>query len=560
MEERRIKMDYADPENLDGAERTALMVGTGMTYEEMRRPKVAIFNTFSMLNPGHIHLNPVAEEAYKGVYEAGGMPFHLNGTNICDGFAVGPYALPSRDLLVNDIELMCEANYLDAAVLIGTCDKILPALLMAAGRINIPSIIITGGYMAAGNVEGIGDKIDYIDIGISRSKYIDGKITKDKFDEVVNSACSGAGACAMMGTANTMAIITETIGMSLPGNSTTAARSPKLLKIARRAGQEVMRMWRDNIKPRDIITVEAVTNALKVCMAVGGSANTIIHVPAVATETELNMNCSEVYAKASQEIPLLIGIRPNDEQKYNMQDFHEAGGLSALLSVMKDCLYLEGMTVTGKTMRENIAESKVLRPDVIHSLDNPISHEGGLVLCKGTLATEGAYVKQSAVPRHLMKHRGPAHCFNSQQDAIDALREGKIKAGEVVIIRYIGVKAGPNTAYFFTSALKGTDLGDKCATITDGRLSGAAQGASFQYCTPEAAALGPLTIVRDGDIIDYDIAERRLDLCLPQAEIDKRIAEFELNLPKKNGWLGIYQRCVSSVMRGAVLVEPKPID
>ncbi len=548
------KFNYVD--DIEKAESLALMYGTGMSEEEMRRPKIAVFNTLNALNPGHIHQAPLGDEVFKAIYAAGGMPVHMNGTNLCDGFAPGPMCLPSRDLLVNDIEVMCMAHRMDGAVLIGTCDKILPALLMAAGRMDIPCIILTGGYMDTPVLDG--ECVDFIDISINRTKYLNGEISKAKFDEIVSTAVPGCGSCGMMGTANSMAIMTEVIGMSLPGNSTTPARSDRMFELARQCGKRIMELVEQGITARQIITNESINNALLVCQAVGGSGNTIIHIPAAATEAELSIDCSEMYAKASREIPLLVGIRPNG--KYCMKDFMEAGGLGALLNQMRDKLDLSCMQVNGKTLAENIEGCEVKRSDVIHSMDDPIDTEGGLVLVKGTLAPEGAYIKRSAVPDCLMRHKGPARCFSTQADAIAALRNNEIKAGDVVIIRYIGVKAGPDTAYFFASALKGSPIGMDCATITDGRLSGAVQGASFQYCTPEAASLGPLTIVEDGDMIEYDIEECRLDLLLPKEEIDRRIENFKLNYPKKKGWLGIYQRCVSSVMKGAVLVEPTVAD
>ncbi len=545
------KYNYVD--NIEKAEARALMCGTGMTSEEMRRPKIAVFNTLNGLNPGHMHQGALGDAVYKAVYEAGGMPVHMNGTNLCDGFAQGPYCLPSRDLLVNDIEVMCMAHQLDGAVLIGTCDKILPALLMAAGRMDIPCIILTGGYMDTSVIDG--ECIDFIDIGINRTRYLNGEITKERFEEIVTSAIPGCGSCGMMGTANSMAIMTEVMGMSLPGNSTTRARSDKMLDLASQCGKRIMEMVEQGITPRQIITNESVNNALLVCQAIGGSGNTIIHIPAAATEAELSIDCSEMYARASREIPLLVGIRPNG--KYCMKDFMEAGGLGALLNQIKDKLDLSCIQANGKTLGENIEGCEVKRPEVIHSMDDPIDTEGGLVLVKGTLAPEGAYVKRSAVPDCLMKHTGPARCFDSVDDAIAAIRHNEIKAGDVVIVRYIGVSSGmPGSAYAVAAAIKGSPFALECATITDGRLSGAVQGASFQYCTPEAATAGPLAVVRDGDIIDYDIEACRLDLVLPQEEIDRRIAEYVNDRPRQKGWLGIYQRCVSSVMKGAVLVEP----
>ena len=357
----------------------------------------------------------------------------------------------------------------------------------------------------------------------------------------------------MMGTANTMSMLTETMGMSLPGNSTTAAVSGKLINLSREAGRHVMDLWEKNIRPRDIITEKAITNAIRVCMAIGGSSNTIIHIPAVATEACLDMDCSSIYAEASCEVPLLIGIRPNGPDC--LADFEQAGGMSALLNEMKEKLDLTGITVTGKTLGENIEGAVNRNPEIIHHLAEPLDSDGGLILCKGNLVPQGAFIKQSAVPAKLHKFRGTAKVFTDPDDAIAALEDGRIQAGNVVFIIYQGVKAGPHTSYGFTTALKGSHLKDDVATVTDGRLSGAASGACFGYASPEAALRGPLCAVRDGDWVNYDIEKRELNIELSDEELEKRMAEAELKLQPKTGWLSIYQRCVGSILKGATLVE-----
>ena len=556
MEKKRrmINSDMEDRMDLDWQGTRAFFYGLGYNDEDMEKPRVGIMNTWNEINPGHIHQRELADAVREGIIEKGGLPFLFYGVNLCDavgGIKGGDYVLPSRDLLVNEIELNALAHGLDAMVLIGTCDKVVPALLMAAARVNIPTVILTGGYMQTPYLDG--ERVDYIDIGASITKVKDGAMTQAKFDELIHVCTPCKGACGMMGTANTMSLLTETIGMSLTGNSTMPAVSGQLINLSREAGRKVMELWEKNICPRDIITEKTITNAIRVCMAIGGSANTIIHIPAVATEACLDMDCSSVYSQASCEIPLLIGIRPNG--KHCMEDFEKAGGLSALLNELKEKLDFTGITVTGKTLGENIEGAVTRNTEVIYSLDNPLDSDGGLILCKGNLVPDGAFIKQSAVSEKLHKFRGTAKVFTELGDAISALRDGRIQAGNVVLIIYQGVKAGPQTAYDFTTALKGSALKDDVVTITDGRLSGAASGACFGYASPEAALRGPLCAVKDGDWINYDIGKRELNIELSDEELEKRMACAELKLQPKTGWLSVYQRTVGSILKGATLIE-----
>ncbi|MGI6789850.1 dihydroxy-acid dehydratase [Aminivibrio sp.] len=545
----KLRSDMKDRMNLEWMANRAFFRGLGYSDEEIEKPHIGIVNTWNEMNPGHIHQREIADAVREGILSAGGRPFLFYGLSLCDSIGMGPYVLPSRDLLVNEIELICEAHKLDALVLIGTCDKITPAMLMAAGRLDVPTIIVTGGYMETGKLNG--QNVDFIDIGASISMVKEGRMSEGEFDQLLHYTCPGCGACGMMGTANTMNILSETIGMSLPGNSTAPARSGRVIQIARAAGMRVVELWKGGIKPHQIITENSIMNAIKVCMAIGGSSNTIIHIPAVATESGIEMDCSEIYAKSSCEIPLLIGIRPNGV--HTMKDFDEAGGLGALLSEMRSVLDLSTINVCGKSMGEIIKDKKVLNQDVICSLEKPHDFDGGLILCKGNLVPEGAFIKQGAVPKKLHKFRGPAKVFNNPDLAIEALRKGQIHAGDAVLIIFQGLKGGPATAYTFTTALKGSSLKDDVITITDGRLSGAASGACFGYASPEAALKGPLCAVRDGDMISYDIEKRVLNVELTESEIEKRIQETQIELPKKKGYLGIYQKCVGSILKGGVL-------
>ena len=527
----------------------SLLHGIGLTDRDLEKPRIGVINTWSDINPGHIHLLPVAKAACEGVREAGGMPFNFNGMNLCDCIGSGPYVLPSRDLLVNEIEMYAEANKLDGLVLIGTCDKVVPALLMAAGRLDLPTIIVTGGYMNTGKLNG--QNVDFIDIGVHLTKLREGKITQAYMDQLIDAACPAPGACGMMGTANSMSLMVETIGMSLPGNATTSARSDRLLELAEQAGRQVVRLWENGITARKIITEASVTNAIKVCMAVGGSANTVIHIPAAATEAELELDCSEVYAQASQEIPLLVGIRPNGP--HTMRDFDEAGGLHALLAELQDQLDLNCLCVNGKTLGENINRAENRAPQVIHHRDDPLDTEGGLILVKGNIAPEGAFIKKSAVPRELWRFRGKARVFFSVMEAIEALEHDEIQENTAVFVLMQGPKGGPGSAYQFATRLKGSKLGNSCCTITDGRLSGAAAGACFGYLSPEAGLRGPVLAVRDGDIVEYDIEQRFLRVELPDEEIRRRVEAFDLKIDIPKGFMGIYKQTVGSILKGAVM-------
>jgi len=546
----RLRSDLPDHMDVDYAGARGLLYGCGYTDRELDTPHIGIINTWSECNPGHIHLRELEAAVERGIRETGGLPFHFNGVSVCDGIVKPAYILPSRDLLVNEIEVMAEANMMDALVLIGTCDKVLPALLMAAGRLDLPMIVVTGGYMETARLHD--QYVDYIDVGPSITKALRGEISQEDYQELLHSIAPGPGACGMMGTANTMSMICETIGMSLPGNSCLPAVSEELRNLAYQAGKQIMCLWEQQITARQIITPAAIANAIHMCMAIGGSTNTIIHVPAIATESELDMNCSDIYADASQKIPLLVGIRPNGP--HCMEDFRRAGGLGSVLNEIREHLDLSCISVNGRTLAENIQGHIILDNTVIRPLEHPLSFDGGMALCRGNLVPEGAFIKLSAVPEALRNtFSGRARVFTNVYDATAALRNGDIHAGEAILIIYQGVKAGPETAYNFTTELKGSPLKESVCVITDGRLSGAASGACFSYASPEAALRGPLCAVRDGDIITYDLPNRRLEIELPQEELERRMAQAELKLAPKKGYLKVYQHCVGSVLKGAVL-------
>lgn len=535
------------------AERRALLKGLGHNDKELRKPHIAIVNSWSDMNPGHKHLRELAEEVHAGVKEAGGLPFNFNTIGLCDGIALvgSEYILPSRDLIVNEVEVIVEAYRFDAMVMLATCDKIVPAYMMAAARLDIPAIIVTGGYMPSGVIDG--RKITFVDVGRSVGAAQSGEITHEELGEIIDHACPGPGACPMMGTASTMCIIAETLGMSLPGNSTISSRSEQLPLLAKAAGKQIINLWEKEITARKIITSAAVQNAIKVTMAIGGSTNTLMHIPAIATEAELELDCGKAFDEASHQIPLLLGISPNGD--YSIEDFDSAGGLGALCKEISKYMELDGLTVTGKSMAENISTCSTKDSQVIRPLDNPISFQGALAVLHGNIAPDGAIVKQSAVPPNLKKFRGPAKVYHSNESAIESLRNGDIKEGDAVVIMFQGAKGGPGvvSTFPFTSELAGSKFKDSVIHITDGRFSGATEGACIGYVSPEAALYGPILAIQDGDIIEYDIANRKLNIVVEQEVIEKRLQEADFKIDIKRGYLGIYQRTAQSVLKGAVL-------
>ena len=542
------------PFSVEWAERRSLLKGLGKSDEELGRPQIAIIDSYSDINNGHIHLRELAAEVEKGVKEAGGTPYHLSTIGLCDGIALtgAKYILPSRDLICNEVEVQVEAYKLDAMVLLATCDKIVPAYLMAAARLDIPAILVTGGYMVAGEYDG--RRISFVDVGKSVGKVGSGEITMEECMGIIDHACPGPGACPMMGTANTMCIVAEAMGMTLPGNSTTCARSGELKKIAYEAGKQIMKLVECNITARKIITEESVENAVMACMAMGGSTNSLMHIPAVATEAELkDFDCIGSFDRAGEKIPLLMAVSPNGP--YVMEDFDRAGGLDALFQQFETFVHEDALTVSLRTRGELVREAVVKDREIIRSLDDPVDANGALAVLRGNLARDGAVVKMSAVPQELMAFRGPARVYDSSAGAIAGLRNGEVRAGDIVVIRMQGARGGPGvvTTFGFTSELAGSPLNGKVALVTDGRFSGATEGACIGYVSPEAAAPGPLLIVENGDIISYDIDRRTLTLEVDESVIEERLSRAALNLEYDRGWMGIYQKTVGSILKGGVL-------
>ncbi len=546
------KLNSERPFGTSAMNARALMLGLGYSREDLEKPRVGIINTWSDYNPGHLHLRDLAQAATEGVSEAGGLACNFNVMNFCDGLQVkGPYALISRDMICNSVEVLARSQGLDAMILIATCDKNVPAMVMAAARVNVPAIVVTGGHMKSNIYKG--KLVDFIDVNKTVSAVEEGHCSMEYLEGLVDCACPGIGACNMMGTANTMQIVTETLGMSLPGNATTSASGRDLLRIAREAGRQVMKLWEQDIRPRDIITEKSMNNAVRMLMAVGGSTNSMYHVPAIASEAGLTCSVWDIYDVASHEVPLLMTIRPVGP--YTMDDFERAGGVRAMCTNIKHTLNLDCLCVNGKTLGENIEGHEVMDREIIHAMDDPYSIDGGICILKGNIAPEGCAAKQSTFPRNMLKFRGPAKVFFNNEDAIDGLYNGRIVEGDFVVILHQGAKGGPamTSVYPFTSALAGSSLAGKCAMVSDGRFSGAAAGAIIGYASPEAALRGPICAVRDGDMISYDIESRTIHAEIDEEEMARRIEEFDKEVEWHEGCMGLYQSWVGSLAKGAVL-------
>ena len=517
---------------LEKAPHRSLLYALGLTREEMDRPLVGVVNAANEVVPGHMHLNTLADAVKAGVRMAGGTPLQFPAIAVCDGLAMNHegmrFSLPSREFIADSIEIMARAHAFDALVFIPNCDKCVPGMLMAMMRLNIPSVLVSGGPMLPGNI-GPHQRGDLITVFEAVGKVRSGAMTEDDLERLTERACPGCGACAGMFTANSMNCLAETIGVALPGNGTIPAVSGARVRLAKTAGMRVMDMLERNIRPRDIVTPDAVANAVAVDMARGCSTNTVLHLPAVFGEAGLNLGL-EIFDAVSRKSPNLCKLSPAG--KYFMVDLDNAGGIPAVMTeldklglIHKDCL-----TVTGKTVGENLTDLKarVLDPEVIHSVDNPYSKQGGIAILRGSLAPEGAVVKQSAVAPEMMCRDVRARVFENEEDAMRAILDGKIKAGDAVVIRYEGPRGGPGMREMLspTAAITGMGLGKDVALLTDGRFSGGTNGAAIGHISPEAADGGVIALVREGDMIHIDIPNRKLDLLVSPAELEQRRAAF----------------------------------
>ncbi len=541
---------------VEKAPHRSLLKALGLTDWELERPLVGIVNSQNEYIPGHIHLDTIAAAVKAGVRANGGTPLEFSTIGVCDGIAMNHegmrFSLASRELIADSIEVMARAHALDALVFVPNCDKIIPGMLMAAARLNLPSIVVSGGPMLAGRFQGKDVSLSNVFEGVGA--YSAGKISLEELTELENQACPGCGSCAGMFTANTMNCLTEPLGIALPGNGTIPAVHAARVRLAKEAGWQVMELWKKDIRPRDILTKDAFWNAFAVDMALGGSTNTVLHLLAVAHEAGVEIDL-DLVEEISRKVPNLCRLSPAGG--YHIQDLDEAGGIPAVMAELlrHGLLKGEALTVTGKTLASSVEGREIRRPEVIRTVDDPYSPTGGLAILKGNLAPEGAVVKISAVAPEMLVHTGPARVFDCEEDAVAAILGGRIKPGDVIVIRYEGPKGGPGMREMLTptSAVAGMGLDKEVALITDGRFSGATRGASIGHISPEAAEGGPLALVEEGDQIKIDLPNRELTLLVAEEELAKRRENWKQPEPKvKTGYLARYARLVTSASKGAV--------
>ncbi|WP_334109560.1 dihydroxy-acid dehydratase [Thermodesulfitimonas autotrophica] len=543
-------------EGLEKAPHRSLFKALGFTDRELSGPLIGVVNSFNEIIPGHIHLRDITEAVKAGVRMAGGVPVEFPTIGICDGIAMNhrgmKYSLASRELIADSIEAMVEAHAFDGLVLVTACDKIVPGMLMAAARLNIPAIVVSGGPMQAGRFRGRDVSLSNVFEAVGQVKA--GRMAPEELAELEEAACPGCGSCAGMFTANSMNCLTEALGMALPGNGTILAVTAARRRLAKLSGMRVVELVRENLTPDRILTPAAFQNALTVDMALGCSTNTILHLTAVAHEAGVKLDLRAIN-ELNDRTPNLCRLSPAGP--FHLQDLDEAGGIPAVMNLLLSAGLIDGeaLTVTGKPVKENIKGRAVRRPEVIRPVDDPYSATGGLAILFGNLAPEGAVVKQSAVAPEMLRHRGPARVFDSEEEAVSAIMNGDFQSGDVIVIRYEGPRGGPGMREMLTptATLAGLGRDRDVALVTDGRFSGATRGASIGHVSPEAAARGPIAALRDGDMIEIDIPARRLTVLLEEREIAARLATLPPFVPKiTHGYLGRYARQVSSASSGAV--------
>jgi dihydroxy-acid dehydratase len=531
----------------------ALLKATGLCDEEIRRPFIGVVNSFNDFIPGHIHLDKLGEAVKAGILSAGGVPFEFQTIGVCDGIAMGHkgmrYSLPSRELIEDSIEIMAEAHQLDGLVMIPSCDKIVPGHIMAAGRLDLPTIVVTGGPMMPGFA--CDKELDLINV------FEGWQAGGDTLDVLEEMACPGAGSCAGLFTANTMACLTEAMGLSLPGCATTHAVDARKMRQAKLSGMKIMELVKRGITARQIVTQKSLDNAIRVDMAIGGSTNTVLHVMAIAAEYGLDLNLDR-FDQLSRETPHLVNLRPGGP--HHILDLDRAGGIPAIMNRLASLLSLDALTVTGKRLGENLDAFRPINPltntAVIATLEAPVHLQGGIAIMFGNLAPDGAVVKQTAVSASMLKHTGPAVVYDSEEESMAGIINGGVKAGDVVIIRYEGPKGGPGMRETLapTSAIAGAGLSESVALITDGRFSGGTRGPCIGHVSPEAAAGGPIALVKDGDMISIDIPARKIDLLVDPGKMEMRRKSWTAPEPKiKSGILARYRNSVTSASKGSVL-------
>jgi dihydroxy-acid dehydratase len=541
---------------LERAPHRSLFRAMGYTDEELNRPIIGVANALSSIVPGHIHLDKIGAAVEAGIRMAGGTPVTFGTIGVCDGIAMGHggmrYSLASRELVADSVEVMAEAHALDGLVLIPNCDKIVPGMLMAAARVNIPSILISGGPMQAGRYRGEAIDLNTVFEGIGAVQA--GKMTYTELREIEEAACPGCGSCAGMFTANSMNCIAEVLGLALPGNGTISAVSGARIRLAKATGMQIVRLVEEGLKPREILTLAAFRNALAVDMALGCSTNTVLHLPAIANEAGLKLSL-ELVNDISEVTPQLCHLRPGGE--HHVQDLDEAGGILAVIQELAAVGLLDPKvpTVTLKTLGDNIRGAIRHRPDVIRSVGEPFALKGGLAVLWGNLAPQGAVVKQAAVRGEMLTHTGPARVFDGEEAAVDAILHQRIRPGDIIVIRYEGPKGGPGMREMLTptSAVVGMGLDDSVALLTDGRFSGATRGAAIGHISPEAAEGGPIALIREGDLIEINIPSHKIELLVSEAELNERRASWDPVVREVDGYLRRYAKLVTSAATGAVL-------
>lgn len=540
----------------------SLFYAMGYTDDELSRPLIGVCSAQNEIIPGHRHLDQIAEAVKYGILENGGTPIEFPAIGICDGIAMGhdgmKYPLPSRELIADSTESVTNGHAFDALVLIPNCDKIVPGMLMAAARLNIPAVVVSGGAMSPGRYKG--KDISVSTVFEAAGQFESKKITAQELSDIEHAACPNCGSCSGLFTANTMNIMTEVLGLGLPGNGTIpSANQGKRITLAKNAGKQVMQMLKDNIRPLDILTQEAFDNAIAVDMAIGGSTNTTLHLPAIAHEAGIDLPLSR-FDEISKKTPYLTKLSPSGS--HHIVDLNEAGGIPAVMNELSklNLINLNCMTVTGKNVGENIANAKVIDTNIIHTIEAPYGKTGGIAILKGNIAPDCGVVKESAVSPEMLKHSGPAKVFDSEDEAIKAIMGKEIVEGDVVVIRYEGPKGGPGMREMLnpTSVLAGMGLDTSVALLTDGRFSGATRGACIGHISPEAREGGNIAFVENGDIINIDIPNRKLDVALSEEELAKRKANWIRPEPKvKTGYLARYAALVSSAAKGAIMEVPE---
>ena len=531
----------------------SLLRADGLTDEDFEKPFIGIANSWNDIVPGHLHLNEITEAVREGIIEAGGKPFTFGVPGICDGIAMGHngmrYSLISRDVISDCCEVMVEGHALDGWVGVTNCDKITPGMLMAAGRMNVPAIIVTGGAMEPGRLEG--KELDLQSVFEALGSYSAGNVDENFVKTIECAACPGIGSCSGLFTANSMACLTEVLGLSLTGCGTALAIDEKKLKIAKETGKKIVELVKKDIKPRDIVSMKSFRNAIRVDMAIGGSTNTALHIPAISKEFGVNATL-ELFDEISKQVPHITSLRPAGQ--YSLRDLDRAGGMPAVLNRLKD-LIEDAPTVNGKNIMQIAKEAKVKDNEVLRPLNNPFHEQGGIAILKGNLAPQGSVVKQAAVSENMMKFTGKAKVFDSEKAATDAINAGKIVAGDVIVIRYEGPKGAPGMPEMLspTSLIMGRGLGDSVALITDGRFSGATRGGAIGHVSPEAYEKGPISVVKNGDIIEIDIKERKLNVKISDAEMKDRLSKVKIVDRPVTGVQKKYRKLVTNGANGAYL-------